>query len=287
MALEQNVPVPVESSDPAPEIAPGAGGKRRVIVAAALVLLALALAGAYMLFDAREDAPPQANIAPASGEEPFSYSQPGYTIEQVPIAGIDIASLAPSIEREVAYGPSIPAEARSAIDAKVAEIQEALRADIANVGAWFDLAVYYHTANDYDGAREVWEFLTKVVPEDPVAYENLGKLYHFSLKNYPQAEAHLKKALQLNPERTNPYIELAQLYQFSYKQETSALPDLLAQAMDRFPGNTDFVVMFGEYYERKGDTANARAYYTQALDLARDQGNLALVAAMGAKIEKL
>ncbi len=210
---------------------------------------------------------------------------PAYTIEAVSYD--EWRSYMPSLDRAVAFSASVPENARRIIQDKVELYQAKLKSDATHVPDWLDLAIQYHTANDYEGAREVWEFLVKAIPNDPIAYENLGKLYHFDLKDYERAEYYFKQSLTLNPENITMYYELHTLYAYSYKQSTTLAVDILESAAKEFPLNPDPLTQLGAYWREKGNYDKAREAYLRALDRARELNNVGLIDAIGSDLSKL
>lgn len=211
-------------------------------------------------------------------------SEPNYTIEEIPSAGIE--SIMPNLSRQVRYDASFPEDARAILNEQFTEITERLREDALRADDWFNLAIIYHTANDYEGARLIWEFLTEVIPNDSTAHDNLGKLYHFSLKDFPKSEASFRKSIELNPESIAPYIELHNLYRYSYKTNTSAGEDILRQAMVRFPDNFNLYLFLASYHADRGDRPRAREVLLEGMDKARDAGDVDAMAQIGAELER-
>ncbi|MDO8523719.1 MAG: tetratricopeptide repeat protein [bacterium] len=210
---------------------------------------------------------------------------PGYTITNIPIP--ELEKLMPDLSRKVVFSDSVPLELRSQIEAKVKALAASLTEDPSRSEDWFNLAILYHIANDYDGAKEIWEFLVRVAPQDTTAYDNLGKLYHFSLKDYPKAEQYFKQSISVNPNLLTPYHELFDLYRYSYKTNTSAAIDILNQAMERFPEDVGLYVLLGEYHRDRGNVPAAREAYTKAVDLARAVNDIVLVDAIGEELSRL
>lgn len=210
---------------------------------------------------------------------------PGYTITKLPIP--ELKEVMPDLSRKVAFSDSIPLELRSQIEAKVQALAASLTEDPTRSEDWFNLAILYHIANDYDGAKEIWEFLIKVAPTDTTAYDNLGKLYHFSLKDYPKAEQYFTQSISVNPNLLTPYRELFDLYRYSYKTSTSAAIDILNKAMKKFPEDVGLYVLLGEYHRDRGNVAAAREAYTKAVDLARAANDIVLVHAIGEELARL
>lgn len=244
------------------------------------VFLILCVVGAYFFFDAKgkkETVPAPDTATPPS-------SNPAYTITEFSVSE---GPEHPPLDRPVEFSDSIPAEARTIIEKNVRDISARLASDPTNGGEWFDLAIQYHQANDYEGARIIWEFLTKAIPKDTTAYDNLGKLYHYSLKDYAKSESYFKKSLELNPDSQTPYYELFNLYRYSYKTDTSAAADSIAAAKKRFPGNTDPYLLLAGYYRDQGDAVRARTEYEAALDIARAEGDVSLIGTIGNELSNL
>lgn len=249
-----------------------------------LAIVAILLGIAYFSTQQKEGEKEGENtLAPFEG----ATTTPNYTIEVVPT--IDIKSIQPNLDRSIQFSASIPADARVIIEKKVADIVTRLKADPMRADDWFSLAVWYHTANDYEGARDVWLFLLKVTkaPDNAVVYDNLGKLYKFSLKDFPKSESYFKQSIAANPKSITPYIELFELYRDLYKTNTTAAIDILTTASVKFPDNVDPWVLLGQYYRDRGETQKARDAFTKALNLARATNDVARVEAIGAELERL
>ncbi len=208
---------------------------------------------------------------------------PGYTIEQV---AIDESDAIPDIERPVQFSPTVPPEIRVTIEQRAEEARVILRADKTDAGAWLNLALWYHAANDYDGARAVWEFMTRVAPNDTTAFDNLGKLYHFALRDFSKAEQYFLESKKINPESTVPYVELFQLYTLSLKNEQKAFATM-AEAEAHFPGDAGFAFTLGAYFRDTNRPAGAREAFLRALDTARAAGNIELVSQINVELAKL
>lgn len=231
-------------------------------------------------------------VTPSTNDESLAVPQngtttPNYTVELE--SSTSLKDIAPSLDRGVHFGASVPADARVILENKVSAVAARLKGDLTRADDWFSLALLYHSANDFEGARDVWLFLTKVIaaPSNATAYDNLGKLYKFDLKDFPKSEMYFKKSIASAPESITPYLELHELYRYSYKIETSAAADILISASKKFPTDPDPMALLGEYYRDKGETAKARSAFTTALSLARAVGNESQAKAIGDEIAKL
>lgn len=214
--------------------------------------------------------------APAAVDYPLSAVQEG-TYEGV----------VPSLDREVQFLPTTDEAVRAALRAKVEEDQAKLKQVPYDGNTWMDLALRYHSAGDYQGAKEVWEFVLAAGPINVTALGNLGRLHHFELKEYEKAEQYFNQAIEANPERSEAYYELFDLYRYSYKKDTTAAVDILKKAQPIFPDDYGIPAGLGVYYRERGQTALARAYFEDALSIARTQGDLSAVQSLGSELANL
>jgi tetratricopeptide (TPR) repeat protein len=191
------------------------------------------------------------------------------------------------LDHVVQFSDSVPASARAYYQSKIDEIVPRLKKDPTRGEDWYDLAIWYHSANDYKAAGEVWEFLVKVNPKDAVAYDNLGKLYHYSLKDYPKSESYFKKSIAINADSLVPYLELFQLYADTYKTETTLAVDTLEETAKKFPQETDPLTMLGQYYRDKKEYVKARDAYTRAMEVAQTYNNIPLINSIGEELARL
>lgn len=210
---------------------------------------------------------------------------PGYTITTLDDG--TFTEPAPSLDNPVRYSDAIPAAARTVIQKHIDEDVAKIKADKTNAGAWLDLGLWYHSAEDYQAAAAVWEFLTKVAPKDTTALNNLGRLYHFDLKDFPKSEQYFLRSMKIAPKSMDPYIELFQLYSLSYKKDTSAAVDIMHTAEAQFPNDSGLPFALGAYYRDRGQFVLARAEFEKGVSIARTQGNLGQVAAINAELAKL
>ena len=211
---------------------------------------------------------------------------PGHTITALPLSN-DIRTIMPSLTRKIMFTDSVPQNARASITAKIDFFRAKLDKDPTAANDWLDLALWYHTANDYQGAKEIWEFLSDHIPNETTSLDNLGKLYHFDLKEFAKAETYFQKSITVDPNHITPYLELHTLYRYSYKMNTTLAVDILEKAAKQFPTDTDALSLLGAYWRDKGDSAKARAAYERALDRARKAQNLDQIKAFGDELAKL
>lgn len=230
-------------------------------------------------------------IDPSASTTASSSTAP-YKVEYYPIpqdAENTVSAKAPSLSRKVTYSPALSTEVKRILGENIADLRGALSKNALDFGSWMNLAIQYKTASDYEGAREIWEYISQIYPEDAVALHNLGDLYHRFLNDFAQAESYYKSAIGRDGTQGVNYLALHDLYRYLYKQDTTAAADILKNGAERVSGNQaiDLYSTLGSYYQDKNDTANAILYYTKARDGAEKAGNTALTAEFDATLSGL
>lgn len=193
----------------------------------------------------------------------------------------------PPLDREIQVSENTPEEVRAALRSKVAEDQAILKQTPYDGNVWMDLALRYHSGNDFDGAREIWEFIVSQPPANVTALGNLGRLYHFELKDFPKAESYFLQAIEANPARPEAYYELFDLYRYSYKKDTSSAVDIMKDALVQFPDDSGIPSGLGVYYRDAGNKVLARTYFEKALTIARAQNNMSAVQSLTQELSNL
>lgn len=252
--------------------------QKQIITLVAIAGAIVIVGGIFFLFVVKPD------IVQAPTEDVIP--SPSYTITPIPIDTVD-NFMPPDTSRAILFSESVPEEARVALSEKAVALSAELKDDPSRADSWFNLAIVYHTANDYDGARAVWEFLTRAVPNDTTAYDNLGKLYHFSLRDYRLAESYFNQSIAIQPNLLTPYLELFNLYRYSYQTESGKAVEALEKAIAKFPDEIDLRVLLGDYHRDRAEYEKARASYTLALDKARAANDLERMSAIGDSLSKL
>lgn len=193
----------------------------------------------------------------------------------------------PPLDELPVIDANFPEDAREILIAKVEKAQTQLKKYPYDGNTWMELALHYHTVNDYAGAERIWRFIVSMSPANVTALGNLGRLYHFELKRYEEAEKYFLQALEANPERKEIYFDLHDLYRYSYKKDTSAAVDIMRKGEERFPDDTNFPASLGTYFRDTGRPNQARAEYTKALEMARTMGDINLIQGFTAELSRL
>ena len=264
---------------------------KKLILISGLAILAVALGLVYFLPKWAE-APGTENpseSATTTGQVDVSGGVQAITSTGEKIVGVDTSKLppAPSLLRTVSYSSTLDASVRNIIAQKIKDEVTILKNTPYNLEAWIGLGLYYKQAGDYQAAKDAWEYSSLISPGNIVSFNNLGDLYHYYLKDYPKAEARFLSAIKNDKNYVLSYMNLFDLYRYSYKVDTTKAADILKQGISTNPGNLDLRVALAHYYAEKGDTANAKAYYKEAINKAKSIGENGLAATLQSELDGL
>lgn len=180
------------------------------------------------------------------------------------VAALALSATGLFIVRDL-QNPKTAEHAESANNPKAA----ALKQQSDDPAAWLQSGILKKNAGDYEGAKEAWEYVAKIRPEDYIAYNNLGDLYQHYLKDYPKAEFYFKKVVELKPDYLQTYTNLHDLYRIFYPPDRRAGAEkaeaILLEGIHNNPQDYYLRIMLASYYKDQGDKINARKYYEEAL----------------------
>lgn len=120
------------------------------------------------------------------------------------------------------------------------------------------------TAGRLDESETLFKQILEKAPGLAVAHYNLGYVYTRK-KDWPAAEEEFKKAIELQPDRSDTYSALAAVYEATSRR-TEAL-ELLSSASPRFEQDAAFQFSAGIAYLNSGDSARSEAALLKAREL--------------------
>ena len=128
----------------------------------------------------------------------------------------------PDLKRTYTFPSAYNAEARKIMGNKIAGLVKSLEENPAQADKWLELGTSRKMVEDYEGARQAWEYVEKLSPTDFVSPANLGFLYGYYLKDLVRAEAEFKKAAKNGPTQVYIYIQTFEFYRDIVGDKTKA-----------------------------------------------------------------
>ena len=117
------------------------------------------------------------------------------TEEDVPVS--QQAPKSPDFRAAISYSASVPAEARTSLEAQRQTDITALTKNSQDYDAWMNLAVVNKIAGDYSGSEAIWLYVTNMWPKSPTAFSNLADLYKNFLHDSAKAKVYADLAAKL------------------------------------------------------------------------------------------
>lgn len=228
------------------------------------VTLVVVLGGSYLFLN-------KSPVAPI--EETAQATSTGYAISPLPDVPL------PEYREVFVCASSVPASLCTKLKLEAPALIQKIDANPGDAAAWVNLGAMRKLNQDYQGAAEVWIFVTKLQPGSPVAYANLGDLYMNFLKDYKKAEANYLLAIKYAADDANLYQNLFTLYTTtSYNPSPTAAEDILKKGIAVNQNAVNLRVALARYYTSLGRAADAKAEYDAAIKSAEAQGNTSLAA---------
>jgi tetratricopeptide (TPR) repeat protein len=120
---------------------------------------------------------------------------------------------------------------------ELAEIKNSLSEDPTSVDDWLRVGIIKKFFNNYEGAKDVWEYAKLVNPRHSTAYFNLGGLYSGYLHDIDMAEENYLEAVEIDPTLPYLYIGLAEFYRTFRPGSDDKIDALILKGLEVLPGD--------------------------------------------------
>jgi len=139
--------------------------------------------------------------------------------------------------------------------------------DQFNFNAFMGAAMVKYTVSDYNGARDLWLYVSSVRPENSPSFYNLGNLYADIYKDCAKAEEYFGIAMNNDPNEIGYLRNIFDLYNTKCPNKDLA-EETLKKALTVKPDSADFMVLSAEFYRDQGNQEEAIKFYEQAIKLS-------------------
>jgi len=195
--------------------------------------------------------------------------------------------LRPKLDRVIVIPERFSPEAEAILRKNIDTLKTQLKGDPNSFQAWSDLANQYKILDDFEGAREIWEYLSIAAEGNTVSKINLANLYHYQLRDYEKSEAIFRDVIAMNGQIVEAYTGLHELYRYSFKTPTTLAIDVLKEGITAIPDSIDLRMLLASYYTELKLEEEARAVYGEVLTMANEAGDTNLVTIVEAAIDSL
>jgi len=118
-----------------------------------------------------------------------------------------------------------------------------------NFRSYMEAASVKKGVGDYEGARDIWEYVNEKRPKNSVSFANLGDLYANFLKNPVRAEQNYLKAIENDPSDPGYLRGLLELYQYQLTSRLGFSEEIFKKAAETNKEIPDFWLILANYYE--------------------------------------
>lgn len=141
------------------------------------------------------------------------------------------------------------------------------------VADWIAVGVIKKFFNDYEGARDAWEYAGVLYPHNALSFANLGSLYGFYLNDKTKAEFNYGHSIQDDPYQPSYYLGLADFYSQVDTINKSKVPEVILAGL-QYIQDPNMLLYLANFYKNDGDKANAVKYYQEVLKVAPGQAGI-------------
>lgn len=117
----------------------------------------------------------------------------------------------PDLDRPLVFPDSMSESMQRETELRINNFIGNLEANPDDFNSWMDLGLLRKLIEDYEGAREAWEYGSIIRSKNTLSFLNLGVLYGYFLKDNARAELNYLKAIENNTADLQLY---GQTYEF-------------------------------------------------------------------------
>ena len=154
--------------------------------------------------------------------------------------------------------------------AELVRLKGVLEENPMNVDGWIGVGMIKKFFNNYEGARDAWEYAKYLNDDNSVNYYNLGNLYSENLKDYQMAETNFLKALEIGRKEVSYYIAVADFYRNFYIEKRGEAKKILENGIKEVPNDISLLSYAAEYYKKEGNKERALELYKKVLEFGPD-----------------
>jgi len=239
---------------------------KEIIIGSVIALLVVAgfIFWERIFRSAPESVQPAEQSIPASDQTATSSSTSAQDQENVPAPSVTSASTSTPMAAAAYRGrpldevrfsanalQSMSSERRTLLSADIRKYAKMAQESPEYIAAWLQVALLKKAIEDYEGARDIWVYVTIARPHEATAFLNLGDLYTNYLKDYPRAEKNYQNAIKAEPKNALGYLGLSDLYVFFYTEKEARAEQVLKEGIAASPGEVNLQKALSRLYERR------------------------------------
>ena len=145
----------------------------------------------------------------------------------------------PDLDRPIVVPAYFLSDTAEAAKAEITKIIAEIKKSPDNAALWARLGLRRMSLEDYEGARQAYEYAYALSPDNVVVVDNLGVLYGYHLKDAKKAETYFLLALEIEPEQRYHYMRLYEFYR-DVTNNSARATGVIERALKIFPKDPSF-----------------------------------------------
>ncbi|MBI2108889.1 MAG: hypothetical protein HYT93_01755 [Parcubacteria group bacterium] len=142
----------------------------------------------------------------------------------------------PDLDRQIVIPDSTHPSQKDEIISKISALVVLLKQDASLFNEWIDLGLRRKSIEDYEGARQAWEYASVIRPNNSISFGNLGALYGYYLGNPILAEKNYLKAIENDSKLPYLYVQTADFY-LEVLKDVEKAKEILKKGLIAVPGD--------------------------------------------------
>jgi len=185
--------------------------KKNTYVSTIVLVLVVLLGGGYVYWDALPKDSSQTVVEVGGGDTASTSESSSVENTVVVNGGVNNSVSTPDLDRLI-IANTFSEDVRAILAEKITSTSNALKKDITSYDLWIDLGLQRKIAEDYEGARQAWEYVSTLYPSDNVSHINLGDLYAYYLHDNEKAEKNFLTAIGNDTHEISAYFRAVDFY---------------------------------------------------------------------------
>lgn len=147
----------------------------------------------------------------------------------------------PDLTRPINMSDDVLISIAEETEKRITELSESLKQNPDSLSGWIELGLLRKSIDDFEGAKDAWEYASALRPKNSVSFVNLGDLYAYYLDDAEAAEENFLLAIENNIEKIIfPYVKTFEFYRDIVKDDDAARA-IAERVMEEIPGAKDNV----------------------------------------------
>ena len=161
----------------------------------------------------------------------------GYTVSVVKVPEHKQILPIPDLNRPILFSNStLSIEQQKQAEQKIRGFEAAIKQNSDDFASWMNLGIYRKSIDDYEGARQAWEYAGLIRPGNSLSFGNLGFLYGYLLKEPIKAEKNYLTAIENDEHLIYLYAQAFEFYRDVLKDAFKAKA-IIEQGLKSNPGD--------------------------------------------------